>query len=201
MNSRRILAWLLRLMGSVEILAFFAVFMPRSWMEVSHTWLGMGQMVSGPLIMFMIRQASFTYGMHGVTLWVLASDVARFRTLVILNAVGDVATIASGRADQNTGAGTVAAGSMMQTAAIAGETRRLSLAHQQAIWSNEALRHNTLFPGSGTGGRVYVPIDLDAGVVWLHVRTGGRVFSFPFQQTVTQVAEPRTRNLERGGGF
>ena len=122
-------------------------------------------------------------------------------TLVILNAVGDVATIASGRADQNTGAGTVAAGSMMQTAAIAGETRRLSLAHQQAIWSNEALRHNTLFPGSGTGGRVYVPIDLDAGVVWLHVRTGGRVFSFPFQQTVTQVAEPRTRNLERGGGF
>ena len=87
MNSRRILAWLFRLMGSVEILAFFAVFMPRSWMEVSHTWLGMGQMVSGPLIMFMIRQASFTYGMHGVTLWVLASDVARFRTLVILNGI------------------------------------------------------------------------------------------------------------------
>ena len=87
MNSRRILAWLLRLMGSVEILAFFAVFMPRSWMEVSHTWLGMGQMVSGPLIMFMIRQASFTYGMHGITLWVLASDVSRFRTLVVLNGI------------------------------------------------------------------------------------------------------------------
>jgi hypothetical protein len=32
--------------------------------------------------MFMIRQASFTYGMHGISLWVLASDVARFRTLV-----------------------------------------------------------------------------------------------------------------------
>ena len=87
MNSRRLLAWLLRLMGSVEILAFFAVFMPRSWMEVSHTWLGMGEMVSGPLIMFMIRQASFTYGMHGISLWVIASDVARFRILVILNAI------------------------------------------------------------------------------------------------------------------
>ena len=87
MNSRRILAWLLRLMGSVEILAFLAVFMPRSWMEVSHTWLGMGEMVSGPLIMFMIRQASYTYGMHGISLWVLASDVARFRTLVILNGI------------------------------------------------------------------------------------------------------------------
>lgn len=87
MTSRRLLAWLLRLAGAFEILAFFAVIMPRSWMEVSHAWLGMGQMASGPLLMFMIRQASFTYGMHGVSLWVLASDVVRFRALVILNGV------------------------------------------------------------------------------------------------------------------
>ena len=56
-------------------------------MEVSHAWLGMGEMPSGPLIMFMIRQSSYTYGMHGVSLWVLASDVVRFRTLVILNGI------------------------------------------------------------------------------------------------------------------
>lgn len=74
-------------MGSFEILAFIAVVMPRSWMEVSHEWLGMGEMVSGPLIMFMIRQASFTYGMHGISLWVLAADLVRFRTLVILNGI------------------------------------------------------------------------------------------------------------------
>lgn len=61
--------------------------MPRSWMEVSHDWLGMGEMPSGPLIMFMIRQASYTYGMHGVSLWVLASDVVRFRTLILLNGI------------------------------------------------------------------------------------------------------------------
>jgi hypothetical protein len=35
----------------------------------------------------MIRQASYVYGMHGVSLWVLASDVERYRKLVILNAV------------------------------------------------------------------------------------------------------------------
>lgn len=87
MNSRRLQSWLLRLAGAVEILAFFAVIMPRSWMEVSHTWLGMGEMPSGSLVMFMIRQASYTYGMHGVSLWILASDVIRFRTLVILNGV------------------------------------------------------------------------------------------------------------------
>jgi len=61
--------------------------MPHSWMEISHRWLGMGKMPDGPLIMFMIRQASYTYGMHGISLWVLATDVVRFRKLVILNGV------------------------------------------------------------------------------------------------------------------
>ena len=87
MNSQRLLSWLLRLAGSVEILAFFAVVMPRSWMELSHAWLGLGEMPRGPIIMFMIRQASYTYGIHGVSLWVVASDVARFRTLVLLNGI------------------------------------------------------------------------------------------------------------------
>jgi hypothetical protein len=87
MNSRRLLAWLLRIAGGFELLAFFSVVMPRSWMEATHAWLGMGEMASGPLVMFMIRKASFTYGMHGVSLWVLASDVVRFRALVILNGI------------------------------------------------------------------------------------------------------------------
>ena len=87
MNHQRLLSWLLRLTGSVEILAFVAVVMPRSWMEVSHAWLGLGEMPTGPIIMFMIRQASYAYGMHGISLWVLASDVDRFRPLVILNGV------------------------------------------------------------------------------------------------------------------
>src|SRR5918995_3743304 len=86
-HCRRLQAWLLRLAGTVEILAFFAVVMPRSWMEASHSWLGMGAMPHGPLIMFMIRQASYAYGMHGVSLWLLAIDVRRYRLLVLFNAV------------------------------------------------------------------------------------------------------------------
>lgn len=86
-SRRRLLSWLLRLVGAIELLAFIAVVMPRSWMEVSHAWLGLGEMPEGPLVMFMIRQASYTYGMHGVSLWVLASDVHRFRPLITLNGV------------------------------------------------------------------------------------------------------------------
>jgi hypothetical protein len=87
MNRQRLQVWLLRLAGTVEILAFVAVVMPRSWMEISHEWLGMGLMPDGSLVMFMIRQASYAYGMHGISLWVIATDVVRFRPLVIFNGI------------------------------------------------------------------------------------------------------------------
>ena len=90
MSADRFQAWLMRLAGAVEILAFVSVVMPRSWMEMSHVWLGFGKMPEGPIIMFMIRQASYTYGMHGVSLWILASDVVRFRPLIRFNGIAFV---------------------------------------------------------------------------------------------------------------
>ena len=87
MNKESIQKVLLRMAGAFEILAFFAVVMPRSWMEISHEWLGLGQMPHGAVLMFLIRQASYTYGMHGISLWVLALDVKRFRPLIILNGI------------------------------------------------------------------------------------------------------------------
>ena len=86
-SRHQVLAWYLRIAGVTEILAFFAVVMPRSWMEATHVWLGLGEMVAGPITMFMIRQASYTYGMHGISLCVLASDVVRYRPLIVLNGV------------------------------------------------------------------------------------------------------------------
>jgi hypothetical protein len=87
MNKQELQKLLLRLAGAFEILAFIAVVMPRSWMEISHEWLGLGEMPGGPILMFLIRQASYTYGIHGVSLWVLAWDVNRFRPFVILNGI------------------------------------------------------------------------------------------------------------------
>ena len=87
MNRQRLLSALLRVAGACELFAFLAVVMPRSWMEASHAWLGLGALPEGPVLMFMIRQASYTYGMHGISLFLLASDVVRFRPLVRLNGV------------------------------------------------------------------------------------------------------------------
>ena len=87
MNIDRLQAWVLRLTGATEILAFFSVVMPRAWMESAHSWLGLGVMPDGPVIMFMIRQASYAYGMHGVSLWLMATDVRRYQPLIIFNAI------------------------------------------------------------------------------------------------------------------
>jgi len=87
MNAQRLQGWMLRLAGAVELLAFIAVVMPRSWMEIAHVWLGLGELPTGPITMFMIRQASYTYGMHAISLFVIASNVERFRPFVILNGI------------------------------------------------------------------------------------------------------------------
>lgn len=87
MNRQRLISWLLRYAGTVEMVAFFAVIMPQSWMEISHAWLGLGEFPAGPITIFMIRQASYCYGFHGLSLWLLASDVERFRPLIIFNGI------------------------------------------------------------------------------------------------------------------
>ena len=87
-QDRKLLTtWLLRLVGLVEMLAFIAVIMPHSWMAAAHAWLGLGQMPEGSVLMFLTRQASYTYGMHGVSLWILSWDVKRFRPLILFNGI------------------------------------------------------------------------------------------------------------------
>jgi hypothetical protein len=117
--------------------------------------------------------------------------------LVILSAVADIATVASGHADLHTGQNTAATAGLMASDAAARESSLSAISTEQVIWTNEALRRSTLIAGRGVGGRIYLPIYLDAQFVWLHVRTGGRVFSFPFRQVVTRFDVPSNTGPER----
>ena len=76
------------MVGAVEMLAFGGVFLPRAWMEAIHAGMGLTEMPKGPVFDSVMRQVSFTYGVHGVALWFIAADVGRYRPLVILTAVG-----------------------------------------------------------------------------------------------------------------
>jgi hypothetical protein len=67
------------------------------------------------------------------------------------------------------------------------DTSQMSTRAQQQLWSDVALRRNTLFPGRGVGGRVFIPIHLDARYVSLHICAGEEDFTFRFSQTVVPV--------------
>jgi hypothetical protein len=86
-NWRRLQAWILGLVGATEMLAFPAVLVPQSSMAAIHDWLGLGEMPRAPVFDSLMRQVSFTYGLHGVALLFMATDVARYRPLVLLTAV------------------------------------------------------------------------------------------------------------------
>jgi hypothetical protein len=88
MNWQLLQAWVLRLVGVVEFLAFGAVFLPRTWMQAAHNAMGLMDMPEGPVFDSVMRQVSFTYGLHGIALWLIAADVVRHRPLVLLTTFG-----------------------------------------------------------------------------------------------------------------
>jgi hypothetical protein len=120
---------------------------------------------------------------------------ARLGALVLLSAAGDIAQVASGRADRTTGLGTATSASWMESDATRRGAGLSGLEAQRQSWSNEALRRNTLFPAQGTSGEVFFPIVPDARFVWLQLRVGTQRFVFHFRQTVREVRPEPT-----GGG-
>ncbi len=119
-----------------------------------------------------------------------ANTQALLGTLVLLNAVGDLSSAAHGH--PSSGLNTMAAADLMENGAAASNNTLATIAWRRQIWSNQALRRNTLDPGQGAAGLVYLPIDLRANYIWLHVRVAESLFQFRFEQVVTQTALPTT---------
>jgi hypothetical protein len=76
----------MRFVAVSQMVAFVVVFVPESWIASAHSWLGLGQMPDAVILRYIIRGAAFSQGAFGVLIWVIASDVVRFRPLVITTA-------------------------------------------------------------------------------------------------------------------
>jgi hypothetical protein len=74
---------LLRFGGVIALFALVAVFMPVSWMAATHRWLGLGEMPTGPVVEVLARSLSFMAAFVGDLCLVLASDLERYRPLVL----------------------------------------------------------------------------------------------------------------------
>ena len=83
-RSEYTLIFLLRLAGSFQMLAIFAIFLPIGTMDSMHRMLGLGGLPTDPIVEYLARSLSAFYAIHGGLMWCLSSHVDRFRPIVIL---------------------------------------------------------------------------------------------------------------------
>lgn len=86
MRAELSLRLLLRAIGTLDLLAFAAVFMPEGWMAATHAWLGMGDFPRAPVVDYLSRSASLMYAQHGAVFLFLSRDVRHYRPLIRLMA-------------------------------------------------------------------------------------------------------------------
>lgn len=76
------LVFLLRCGAVLTGSAFLAVFLPVDWMISTHRWLGLGEFPQAPIVDYLARSVAAFYGFHGVLLFLISTDVVRYRSLV-----------------------------------------------------------------------------------------------------------------------
>ena len=84
------LVFLLRCGAVLTGSAFLAVFLPVDWMASTHRWVGLGEFPRTPIVDYLARSVAAFYGFHGAMLFVISTDVVRYRSLVWYVAVMNV---------------------------------------------------------------------------------------------------------------
>lgn len=74
----------LRVVGTFDLLAFAALVLSDESMAGVHQALGLGELPAAPIVGYLARTASLQYGLHGVALWWISFDVARYSPLAPL---------------------------------------------------------------------------------------------------------------------
>jgi hypothetical protein len=83
----RSIANFLRFLAICELLLFSITFMPESWLAAFHAWLGLGHLPDSVFLQYITRGATLCQGAIGAALWIMSTDVIRYRPLVIVTAV------------------------------------------------------------------------------------------------------------------
>ena len=95
-TAERCLVLLLRLIGGLCLLALGSLWMPRTWIEAGHRWLGWGEFPAAPIAEYLARSVSALSAFYGGLLVALSFDVRRFSPLVRYQAVAIMALSACG---------------------------------------------------------------------------------------------------------
>ncbi len=82
-KARKILKWLLIVLGGFAVTAIFPMAMPTDWMEAINDWLGLGPFHRSPLTEYLTRSLSGFYALHGLLALYLARQVERYADLLV----------------------------------------------------------------------------------------------------------------------
>ena len=75
---------ILRVLGICALGAIPAIFLPYTWMNAIHRFLGLGEMPDTPIVSYLARSLSMFYAMFGAITIFASLDVRRYRSLITL---------------------------------------------------------------------------------------------------------------------
>ena len=81
-KQNQVLRLFLRIIGTAGLFAIIAVFMPYSWMNAIHKWLGMGELPAEPIVGYLARSTSAFYALLGGLFWLTSFDLHRHRLVL-----------------------------------------------------------------------------------------------------------------------
>ncbi|MCP4204584.1 MAG: hypothetical protein GY769_21970 [bacterium] len=81
--NERLLVVLLRVGAVLTGSAFFTMFLPETTMASVHEGLGLGEFPASPLTNYLTRSLSAMYAFHGGLLFVLSTNVRRFKLVIL----------------------------------------------------------------------------------------------------------------------
>lgn len=90
--AERAIVFFLRVVGVTGMLAVVAVFLPQSWMNAIHVYVGLGPLPDAPIVSYLARSLSAFYTIVSVLALYVSFDIWRYRPLIRLGARMTIAT-------------------------------------------------------------------------------------------------------------
>ncbi len=80
--AKKIVIFILRLIGINALLALVFLVMPFSWIKEIHQWLGLGEMPDAPIVRYLTRSICLSYAVFGTVLIAVSFDIDRYYRLL-----------------------------------------------------------------------------------------------------------------------
>ena len=73
----------LRFLAIVQMLTGGLTLIPNTWLANWHAWLGLGHLPNDAVLRYGVRGGAFVQGAIGILIWIMATDIVRYRPLVL----------------------------------------------------------------------------------------------------------------------